>query len=304
MALQPTTYGAGDAAPPLHYVDWGAIIAGAIVATAVAVVMFTFGAAIGLSMVSPYEGEGVSAAAWLATLGLWTLWVIASSFMAGGYVAGRMRRRIGDGTEHEVDVRDGVHGLVVWALGIVLGAWMLSMGVTGVLGTATKAGAAAGGAAAATAAQDDRTAFTIDNLFRRPSQGAQITVTDTTAATSGESGSATTRMSRDRDDRGEARRLLMHGMVKGDLTAENKAALARVVADHTGMSQAEAEQRVNQVIADAKKAADKARKAGILLGFLTAAALLVGGAAAAWAATLGGNHRDQNVDHSSFWRWA
>src|SRR5690348_6953240 len=101
MALQPTTLGAGDTAPPLHYVDWGAIIAGAVVATAVAIVMFTFGTAIGLSMVSPYEGEGVSAAAWFVTLGLWTLWVVGSSFMAGGYVAGRMRRRIGDSTEHE-----------------------------------------------------------------------------------------------------------------------------------------------------------------------------------------------------------
>ena len=215
-----------------------------------------------------------------------------------------MRRRIGDATEHEVDVRDGVHGLVVWALGIVLASWLLSLGVTGILGTATKAGAAAGGAAAAASAQDDRTAFTIDNLFRRPAQGAQIAVTDSTVAAAGATGTTAPRMGRDRDDRGEARRLLMYGVVKGDLTAENKTALARVVADHTGMTQAEAEQRVTQVIADAKNAADKARKTGILVGFLTAAALLIGGAAAAWAATLGGNHRDQNADHSSFWRWA
>ena len=303
MALQPTADGTGDSAPALHYVDWGAIIAGAVIATAVAIVMFTFGAAIGLSMVSPYEGEGVSTAAWFATLGLWTVWVIASSFMAGGYVTGRMRRRVGDGTEHEVDVRDGTHGVVVWALGIVLASWLLGSGITGVLGTATKtAGAAAGGAAAASA-QDDRTAFTIDSLFRKPPQTGQVAVTGASAASSGENGVAS-RMRSERDDKGEARRLLMYGMAKGDLTAENKAALTRVVADHTGMSQADAEQRVSQVIADAKKTADKARKSGVLLGFLTAAALLVGGAAAAWAATLGGRHRDQNVDHSSFWRWA
>ncbi len=147
-----------------HYVDWGAIAAGTFVATAVAVVMFTFGTAIGLSMASPYEGEGASTPAYLAALGLWTIWVIASSFMSGGYVAGRLRRRIGDATEHEVDVRDGVHGLTVWAVGVVIAAWLLNAGVTGVLG-------AAAGGAAAVAADNYRTSYTIDSLFRIPARG-------------------------------------------------------------------------------------------------------------------------------------
>src|SRR5688500_10933283 len=98
MALQPVTVGTDTGA---GYVDWCAIAAGAMMATAVAIVLFTFGTAIGLSMVSPYEGEGASRAAYFATLALWTLWVIVSSFMAGGYLAGRLRRRVGDATEHE-----------------------------------------------------------------------------------------------------------------------------------------------------------------------------------------------------------
>src|SRR2546423_1757001 len=105
--------------PVMHYVDWGSVLAGTAVATAVSIVLFSFGTAVGLSMVSPYDGAGVSNGAYFAVFGLWMLWVIVSSSMAGGYIAGRLRRRIGDATAHEIDVRDGTHGLVVWALGVI-----------------------------------------------------------------------------------------------------------------------------------------------------------------------------------------
>ena len=77
-------------------------------------------------MASPYEGEGVSVAAFATAAGLWIVWVQVLSFAAGGYLAGRMRRRSYDSTEHEVDVRDGVHGLLVWATGALLGAFLAS----------------------------------------------------------------------------------------------------------------------------------------------------------------------------------
>jgi hypothetical protein len=284
------------------YVDWCAIAAGAVMATAVSIVLFTFGTAIGLSMVSPYEGEGVSRGAYFATLGLWTLWVIVSSFMSGGYLAGRLRRRVGDATEHEVDVRDGAHGLLVWATGVVLASLLLMLGVTGMVGTAAKVG----GPAAAAAADDNKgggvTAFTVDALFRAPANAPapQASVDPTT-------GAMTTAAAQPRDDRGdreEVTRMLTYGLTDGKLGAEDKAHVARLIARDTGMSEAEAQSRIDTVLAKAKEAADKARKIGLIVGFLTAAALLVGAAAGAWAATLGGRHRDQNTDTSSFWRWA
>ena len=280
---------------PAHYVDWCSIAAGAVVASAVSIVLFTFGTAIGLSMVSPYAGEGVSGAVYIATLGLWTLWVVASSFMAGGYISGRLRRRIGDGTEHEVEVRDGAHGLIVWASGILVASLLVALGVSGVLGAAVKAG----GPAAAVAASNTgtRTDFTIDALFRAPPRPAVEVASGAAPVMSPMMSNSIER------ERAEVGRLFAFGTVKGELSADNKAHLARVVANRTGMSQAEAEQRVTQVLADAKAAADKARKAGVILGFLTAAMLLIGAAAAAWAATLGGRHRDQGTDHSAFWRW-
>ncbi|MHB1207731.1 MAG: hypothetical protein ACYCZX_19360 [Rhodospirillaceae bacterium] len=274
---------------PAHYVDWCSIAGGAVVAAAVSVVLITFGTAVGLSMVSPYPGEGVSRAVYAATLGLWTLWVVVSSFMAGGYVAGRMRRRIGDATEHEVEVRDGVHGAIVWATGIVLASLLLAAGVSGMVGTVAKAGASAGGAAAA-GSRGGMTDFTVDSLFRAPA----------TAADGAALAPAPGDIAR---ERAEVGRIMTFGLKDGSLSADNRVYIARLVASRTGMSQADAEKRVDQVIADVKAAADAARKASVVVGFVTAAALLIGAAAAAWAATLGGRHRDQGADHSAFWRW-
>jgi hypothetical protein len=93
-------------------------------------------------------------------------------------------------------------------------------------------------------------------------------------------------------------------MVRGELNATDKTYVASLVAANTGMTQAEAERRVTEVIAEAKQKAETARKLGILIAFATAVALLVGAAAAAWAATLGGKHRDEGTDHSHFWRWS
>lgn len=283
------------------YVDWCAIAAGAMMATAVSIILFTFGTAIGLSMVSPYEGEGASRGAYFATLGLWTLWVIVSSFMAGGYLSGRLRRRVGDATEHEVDVRDGAHGLLVWATGVVFASLLLMLGVTGMVGTAAKAGAPAAAAAADDNNGGGVTAFTVDALFRAPANAPapQASVDPATGAMMPAPAPRD-----DRNDRAEVTRMLTYGLSDGQLGAEDKAHVARMIARNTGMSEAEAQSRIDTVLAKAKETADAARKIGLIVGFLTAAALLVGAAAAAWAATLGGRHRDQNTDTASFWRWA
>ena len=79
------------------------------------------------------------------------------------------------------------------------------------------------------------------------------------------------------------------------MSAEDRAYLAQLVAQRTGLSQPEAERRVNDAVVAARQAADKARKAAVLTGFVTAAALIISFAAAWWAAMKGGNHRDNAV---------
>lgn len=92
---------------PTHYVDWGAIAAGVFVSLAVSSVFLAFGSAIGLSVTSFHPSASAPVIGIVIAAGLWLLWVQISSFIGGGYVAGRMRRRIGDANAHEVEMRDG-----------------------------------------------------------------------------------------------------------------------------------------------------------------------------------------------------
>jgi hypothetical protein len=59
--------------------------------------------------------------------------------------------------------------------------------------------------------------------------------------------------------------------------------LVQVVAARTGMSQADAENHVNDVVAEAKDAADDVRKTGAKLSFWLTAAMLLGAFAASLA---------------------
>jgi hypothetical protein len=337
------------------YVDWPAIIAGAILASAISFVLFTFGTGIGLSLTSPYPGESVSPTAFAVILGLWVLWVATSSFIAGGYLTGRLRRRIGDASEHEVDVRDAAHGLLVWALSALIGA-MLAAWATGLTVSKTAdvaAGVATGasaGAAQEVADRVDPASYWTDVLFRPApaaagQAGAAPATTDTAAATAPATtttgaatttapaattttGAATTETAQttapaapaatapapaaapmrtaDRaQSREAASRILASRLVESKLSEDDRVYLAQLVSDETGLSETDAAARVdaavtglNQARAEAARLAERARKFGILITFLTAASLAVGAAACWWAATIGGRHRDQATDFS------
>ena len=113
-------------------VQWGPIFAGVSIATATGLVLLTFGATLGLSVTSPYEGEGLSPVAFVIMAGLYLLWVQVMSFFMGGYVAARLRGRAPGASEPEVDVRDGMHGLVVWGVGVFVAGFILFVGIGGI----------------------------------------------------------------------------------------------------------------------------------------------------------------------------
>ena len=77
-----------------------------------------------------------------------------------------------------------------------------------------------------------------------------------------------------------------------DIAAADRTYMARVISAQTGLSQADAEKRVTDVVTEAKSAADEARKAAAKLAFWMTAALLFGAFAASLAAVEGGQHRD------------
>ncbi|MEO7223552.1 MAG: hypothetical protein ABIY37_13870, partial [Devosia sp.] len=277
------------------YLDWPAVIGGIVLASAISLLLLAFGSAVGLSFADFDASDDVNPI-WIAiAAALWLLWVQISSFMAGGYVTGRLRRRFNDATEHESDVRDGVHGLLVWGGALVLGA-IIAVGGIGAavsavgnaVGTATIAASNVAGDAAEGM---DPNAYFVDTLFRAPA-GA------TPAAGSLQ------------DFRGEATRILANGALAGTVSDTDKAYLAQIVSANTGLTPDEANARVNEVLtavetakAEAAAAAETARKWTVLGAFLTAASLLVSGVGAYWAAMKGGNHRDKQTVVPGFGRF-
>ena len=149
-AAEPAAVVRTDTGPAASHIDWPAIFVGALLATSVSLVLNAFGAAIGLSVVSPFGGDGIGGTATLIAVAIWTIWVLVSSYMAGAYVTGRMRRRAFDASEHESDVRDGVHGLTVWALGVLLSAVVVASATGTVVRTGAQVATAAGSAAVET----------------------------------------------------------------------------------------------------------------------------------------------------------
>jgi hypothetical protein len=279
------------------YLDWPAIIGGIVLASAISLLLLTFGSAVGLSFANFRSFTG-TAPVWAAIAAAsWLLWVQISSFMAGGYLTGRMRRRFHDATEHESDVRDGAHGLLVWAGALVIGA-IIAVGGLGAavsaignaVGTATTAasnvaqGAAANPQAANAVSALDPNAYFTDQLFRL-APGATAPQGTTT------------------DYRGEAGRIIATSAVSGTaVSADDKAYLAQLVSQDTGLPADQANARVDQVLkaiddarAKAADAAETARKTTVLAAFLTAASLLVSAVGAYWAAMKGGNHRDDST---------
>lgn len=133
--------------------EWGPILAGAVLATAVGLVLLTFGAALGLSVNSAYESDDQSAMAFAIAAGLYLLWVQLMSFYMGGYVAARLRSRAVGASEHEIDVRDGLHGFLVWSVGVIAAA---VISFAGIGGAATAAYNSHGSVAASVAHVVDR----------------------------------------------------------------------------------------------------------------------------------------------------
>lgn len=280
------------------FVEWGAVLAGAVLAVAISFVLLTFGAAIGLSATSPWPNSGVSAKVIASVAVFWAMAQQIGAFMAGGYIAGRMRSRWHE-TGHEADFRDGLHGGLVWAVGVVIAAALF----LSTAGGAAKTGAEiAGQAGAATAASTNDPMDAVLDTMLRPTTVAQAATIPPAAASPNAppaAGSATTPRARAAstgdDTRPEMSRLLASSVVKGSFSAQDRAYLAQLVSHRTGMSQQEAEKRVDEAVTAARQAADKARRAAILTGFVTAASLVLSLGAAWWAAMKGGHHRDHSI---------
>ena len=303
-------------------VSWGAIIAGALSAAALSFVLLAIGAAFGLSVTSPWDFTGRDAGEAAAAMGIGTaIFLIIVHALAsgiGGYLAGRLRSKLIGLRGDETYFRDTAHGLVVWAVSalttiLMIACLALATASGGVaLGAASlnAAGQAAGAAAPAlmdeTGRGGDNIGYFIDTLFR-PGAGVPATTgTEGQAPTGGATAPmalpeprAESDVRMEREEIGRIVRIALDG----EISAEDRTYVAQIVAGETGLPQAEAEQRVDQMIErakamraeaieTAKQTADAARQAGMYTALWAAVAMLAGAFAASLAATWGGRARD------------
>ena len=95
------------------------------------------------------------------------------------------------------------------------------------------------------------------------------------------------------DTRAEMARLFSTSFHNGsDLSAADRSYVAKVVSAQTGLSQSDAEKRVNDVAAQVKADMDKARKAAMQIAIWLTLSMFIGAFSASLAATEGGGLRD------------
>src|SRR5437588_370139 len=133
---KPATPGSLATAPHASAVGWGAIGAGAVATIATNIVLLTLGAGIGLTVASPWAGEGASAKAIAASGVAWMVVVQWLSAAMGGYMAGRLRLRWNYFDRDEVFFRDTAHGFLSWGLALALVTFFAIALTTGVVGMA------------------------------------------------------------------------------------------------------------------------------------------------------------------------
>ena len=269
-------------------VSWGAIAAGAVGASALALLLIALGAGLGLSAVSPWSDSGVSAATFKTGTGIYLVIVAVMSSAVGGYLAARLRSKWVGAHSHEIFFRDTAHGFIAWAFATLLSASALGS-VTGFLANGAAAGV--GGAASQATHSVNPDDIYVDKLFRPDT--AQPASAPASSPAGGNVNSAAASGANANQSRAEVLRLWTTSFHDNqDLSAADRAYAAQVVAARTGMSQPDAEKRVNDVILDAKTAADTARKDAAKLSFWLTAAMLFGAFAASLAAVEGGSLRD------------
>lgn len=277
-------------------VSWAAIFAGAVAAAATTLILLAITSGLGFAAVSPWPNSGVSGTTFTLLTAAWLIAVHAIASSVGGYMAGRLRTKWTSVHTDEVFFRDTAHGFLSWATGMIAGALLLGSLATSAIGTGAQAGAnllagvtqGATAAAASSAGSNtgssgiDPTAYFVDALFRtdRPAPDAN-----------------------DQSVRVEIGRILANAVRAGELPPADRTYVAQVVATRTGVPQADAERRVDEMVNNAKQAmsatsdrakqaAETARKGATYAALWMSIAMLIGALCSSAFAAFAGGLRD------------
>lgn len=121
--------------PAMPRISWGAILGGTFSALGIWALLYAFGLAVGMSSVDPnnpgsLKGSGVFA-------GIWGILAPLLALFVGGIVAGRLSGVFGRG-------QGALHGLIMWGLATVAGAYLVAMVISSVVAGAGRLAVEAG----------------------------------------------------------------------------------------------------------------------------------------------------------------
>jgi hypothetical protein len=116
---------AAEVVPARLTLSWGAIIGGAVAAFALWLLLYVFGLAVGLSSLDAANPRSLRPSGMFA--GVWAVIAPLIALFIGGWVAGHGAGAIDRGG-------GAVHGLVVWGLTTIIGASMMAMLLSAVIG--------------------------------------------------------------------------------------------------------------------------------------------------------------------------
>jgi hypothetical protein len=216
-------------------VSWQAVFAGAVIALAIELLLAVLGLAVGLTVVNPGQGGGGANGLGLAAAIWWIVSCIISLFI-GSYAGARLAN---------VPSRyDGLlQGLVIWGVGVLVSVWVLSAAATGLVHGVV---AALGGTISAVGHGIETTAPQIASALGTtqggPSSGQ---LQDEARLLFEPQNPEPQQMSRDQAVSAVARATpdLLAG---GDKAAAAKDRISAIIAAQLKISQADAEQRVDQ----------------------------------------------------------
>ncbi|EPI2359739.1 hypothetical protein [Klebsiella michiganensis] len=293
-------------------VSWGAIFAGAAAAASLALMLLMLGAGLGLTSISPWENQGLAAGTvGIAAIAWLTFTQIVASGM-GGYLAGRLRTKWVDTHTNEIYFRDTAHGFLTWAVALLVSAVLLTTTISSLIGGSAKVIGSVAGGATATAVNNagegssmlskSSMEYFTRSLFRASGS--------TPAGNSNASGNDVMAMNQPAPLKAESPAQLAevtgifaNSIYSGALPQDDLTYVAQLVSQNTGISQQEAEQRVQAVydkaqanLKEAKdkaqQAADAARKTTSYVTLWSFISLLIGAFVASLCATYGGRQRD------------
>ena len=189
-------------------------------------ILLALGAGMGLSSVSPWSNVGASAATFGTAAIVWMIFVEMVASGLGGYLTGRLRIKWAVIHSDEVFFRDTANGFLAWAVAVVMSVTFLASAAVSMVGAPAPAGSGAASGSRSPAA--DANGYFIDSLLRSDKQGES-----------------------DLASRNETAGIFAHALEADAISSADKTYLAGVISARTGISLADADKRLSDVLANA-----------------------------------------------------